>query len=96
MTESQYQVHVIRRLKNTFPGCTVLKNDSSYQQGIPDWSLFWRDKWGMLEIKAHQDAPIQPNQAYFIEKFNGESFAAFVYPENEEEVFRALQEAFAS
>lgn len=96
MTEAKYQVHVLRRLKDTFPGCTVLKNDSDYQQGIPDWTIFWRDKWGMLEIKAHADAPIQPNQQYFIEKFNGDSFAAFIYPENEEEVFLALQEAFAS
>jgi len=96
MSEAQYQVRVIRRLKDTFPGCTVLKNDSVYQQGIPDWSIFWGEKWGMLEIKDHESAPVQPNQAYFIEKFNGESFAAFIYPENEEEVFRALQEAFAS
>lgn len=96
MTESQFQTHVLQKLKKMFPGCTVLKNDSDYQQGIPDWTIFWKDKWGMLEIKASMGARVQPNQEFFIEKFNGDSFAAFIYPENEQEVLDALQEAFAS
>lgn len=96
MTESQYQTKVLDKVKHMFPGCTILKNDSAYQQGIPDWSIFWGPKWGMLEIKASRTSRVQPNQEHFIEKFHGESFAAFIYPENEQEVLDALQEAFAS
>ncbi len=50
----------------------------------------------MLEVKAFEDAPEQPNQAYYIEMFNDMSFAAFIYPENETEVLDELQQAFKS
>ena len=34
--ESNFQANLIKELKNIFPGCIVMKNDSSYIQGIPD------------------------------------------------------------
>lgn len=96
MTESAFQRQFIRKLKRMFPGCEVLKNDSGYRQGIPDWTLLWGPHWAALEIKASANARTQPNQPHYVAKMNGMSFAAFVYPENEEEVLAALQEAFAS
>jgi hypothetical protein len=69
----------------------VLKNDSGYQQGIPDLLVLYRNKWAMLEVKAYEGAPEQPNQDYFIQKFAKMSFGAFVYPENVKEVLYALQ-----
>lgn len=96
MTESAYQAKLIRKLKTRFPGCVVLKNDSAYQQGILDLTLFWKRHWAMLEVKASRQAPYQPNQKYYVDKLGKMSFAAFIYPENEEEVLSALQEAFAS
>ncbi|HMS83586.1 MAG TPA: hypothetical protein PKD12_08050 [Nitrospira sp.] len=96
MTEAKYQTHVLGRIAEMLPGSTALKNDSAYQQGIPDWTIFYGPKWAMLEIKASRAARRQPNQEYYIEKFNGEAFAAFIYPENEQEVLDALQEALAS
>jgi hypothetical protein len=50
----------------------------------------------MLEVKASEDAPLRPNQGYYVRKLNDMSFAAIIYPENEKEVLAALQEAFAS
>jgi len=96
MTENQYQAGLIKRLKARFPGCRVLKNDPNYLQGILDLTLFYGPTWAMLEVKAHANASERPNQAYYVEQMNNKSFAAFIYPENEEEVLIALQEAFAS
>lgn len=91
MPESKFQAHVIRRLREEFEDCIVLKNDSSYLQGIPDLVVFYEDRWAMLEVKASSRAVAQPNQEYYVDILNEMSFAAFIYPENEEEVFDALQ-----
>lgn len=93
MLESKYQAYLIKKLKKRFPGCEVLKNDSSYMQGILDLSIFYRDRWAMLEVKASEDAEIQPNQEYYVRLFNDMSFAAFISPETEHEVLNALESA---
>lgn len=96
MTEAAYQARLIKRLKREFPGCEVLKNDPNYRQGILDLTLFYGPHWAMLEVKASATAAERPNQAYYVEQLRNMSYAAFIYPENEEEVIVALQEAFAS
>ena len=96
MTESAYQTKLIRKLKQVFPGCVVLKNDPAYQQGMLDLTLLWQKYWAMLEVKASADSSRRPNQDYFVEQLDRMSFAAYIYPENETEVLCALQEAFAS
>lgn len=92
--EKDYQAKLIKKLRKLFPGCIVLKNDSSYIQGIPDLSIFWKGHWGMLEVKQDEFADHQPNQDWYIEKADGMSFGAFIFPENEKEVLRALQRSF--
>lgn len=94
MQENAYQHDIINRLGRLLPGCFVIKNDSSYIQGIPDLIVLFENQWAMLEVKCAVDAPNQPNQPYYIELFDRMSFAAFIYPENEEEVLDALQQAF--
>jgi hypothetical protein len=94
MTENQYQAKLIKKLQVMFPGCVIMKNDAGYQQGIPDLILLWEDYWASLEVKASEDASSRPNQDHYIEKLNRMSFAAYIYPENEEEVLSALQQAF--
>lgn len=51
MLESNFQAQLIRELKTMFPGCIVVKNDSSYIQGIPDLTIFYKNKWATLECK---------------------------------------------
>lgn len=92
--ERDYQSSLIARLKREFPGIVILKNDTSYQQGIPDLSLFWMRCWAMLEVKASFDAPEQPNQGWWVQQLGEMSFAAFIFPENEEEVIHGLHQAF--
>jgi hypothetical protein len=96
MIESVYQGKLIKKLKRIFPGCMVLKNDEQYLQGILDLTVLYRDAWAMLEVKAGPDSPFQPNQEYYLEQLGQMSFAAVIFPENEEEVLDALQEAFSS
>lgn len=50
MLESSFQGQLIKELKKMFPGCIVTKNDSSYIQGIPDLTIFYKDKWATLKM----------------------------------------------
>jgi hypothetical protein len=79
-----------------FPGCEILKNDPQYRQGMLDLTIFHGPAWAMLEVKASSSAGTRPNQTFYVRRMDDMSFAAFIYPENEEEVLTALQEAFAS
>ena len=90
MTENQYQAKLIRQLKIAFPDCVVMKNDSGHQQGIPDLLVLYGNRWAALEVKVSAFAEEQPNQRWFIKKFNEMSFAAFIHPKNEAEVLHQL------
>lgn len=94
MTERQYQSELITRLEEIFPGCVILKNDSGLRQGIPDLTILWNQYWATLEVKMSDNSKRQPNQEYYIQQLNEMSFAACIYPENEEDVLSALQQAF--
>lgn len=94
MTENQYQAKLIKKLEKMFPGCVILKNDSSYKQGILDLTILWEKCWALLEVKISADASTQPNQEYYVERLGQMSFAAIIHPDNENEVLSALQQAF--
>ena len=94
--ERDFQGNLVKDLKKMFPGCIVMKNDSSYIQGIPDLLLLHNDKWASLECKKTANANIQPNQEYYVGIMNEMSFSRFIYPENKEEVLSELRKAFES
>lgn len=96
MLESVYQARLIKKLQRRYPDAVIEKNNSSYTQGMPDLTIFIGQFWAKLEVKASQNAPEQPNQRYYVELFNGMSFAAFIHPDNEVEVLDALQQALES
>lgn len=92
MLEADYQAYLIKRIKrDVLPGSLVLKNDTQYLQGIPDLTVLHGPKWAVLEVKTSARARKRPNQEYYIDLFDGWSFAAFIYPENEEDVLNDLQ-----
>lgn len=92
--EGIYQRDLRRRIEKLIPDCVVLKNDPQWIQGIPDLIILYQNKWAMLELKLSEHSPKRPNQDYYIDLFDGMSFASFIYPSNEEEVLDALQQAF--
>lgn len=93
MLESTYQRQLIDKLEDLYPGCLILKNDSSYRQGIPDLVIFFGNRWAFLEVKASAASPYQPNQEYYLEMLSEMSFASVIYPSIEREVLGALQQA---
>lgn len=92
--ESKFQKEFIDEAKSRYPGCVALKNDSSYIQGFPDWTLLYKDKWAVLEMKKERGARKQPNQEYYVNMLDGMSFSRFVYPENKDQVFSELDVYF--
>lgn len=92
--ESKFQKDLMDEIKKEFPGCLVMKNDSAYIQGIPDWTILYKDKWAVLEAKREANANKQPNQDYYVEKLNDMSYSRFVYPENKDEVINELRKFF--
>ena len=92
--ESDFQKDLMDEIRLRYPGCVIMKNDSGYIQGIPDWTILYKDKWAVLEAKKEKDAPRQPNQPYYVSKLNRMSFSRFVYPENKDEVLSELEKVF--
>lgn len=94
--ETAYQGKLITKLRDMFPGCTILQPDPQRTQGILDLLILFGREWAMLEVKKSSKAPKQPNQDYYVKHFNNLSFASFICPETEEQVLRDLQSAFGS
>ena len=93
MLENKFKTNLITELERLFPGCFVFHTDPNEIQGFPDLIILYRDKWAALEGKKCRTASKRPNQDYYVEILNDMSFAAFIYPENKEEVLYDLQQA---
>lgn len=99
--ESDYQRDLKKRLSEEFPGCYILKNDPTCIQGIPDLTILYHDKWAALEVKRSEAEKIKAEkdnqtQAFRVNQLNSMSYAAYIYPENEEEIFDTLKRTFRS
>lgn len=94
MRENEFQSRLIKTLKTRFPGCIVMKNDPNYIQGIPDLIVLYKSKWAALECKKSAYAPLRPNQQYYVDYMKEDSYAAVIYPENEESILWELCEFF--
>ena len=92
--ESKFQKELIDEIKDMFPGCVVMKTDPTYIQGFPDLLVLFGDLWAALEVKRDSRSRHQPNQDYYVDILSRESFAAFIFPENREEVLRSMERYF--
>ena len=92
--ESKFQKELMDEIRERYPGCYILKNDSSYIQGFPDWTILYKDKWAVLEAKRSKNAKRQPNQEYYVGQLDSMSYSRFVYPENKEEILDGLRHVF--
>lgn len=93
--ERDFQAKLIKKLKEMFPGCMVLKNDSSYIQGIPDILVLYKNNWATLEVKRSITASHRPNQEHYVDLMDEMSFSRFICPENKAEVLNELQNYFS-
>lgn len=97
--ENSYQYDLIRRIEALLPGCIVLKNDEQYLQGIPDLTVLYGPYYALLEVKrsVREMMHPEPNQDYYLRRVTEmHGIAAFIYPENEDEVLDEIQRAFKS
>lgn len=94
MLENKFKTQLVNELEEMFPGCIVVHLDPNEIQGIPDLLVLYGNKWAALEGKKSTNATHRPNQDYYVDLMNRMSFAAFIYPENKEEVLYELQQAF--
>lgn len=93
MLENRFKTNLINEIETLLPGCIILHPDPTEIQGIPDLLILYNDKWAALEGKKNAEASHRPNQDYYVELMNSMSFAAFIYPENKEEILYELQKA---
>lgn len=94
MLENKFKTRLADEISDLFPGCFVLHLDPNEVQGIPDLIVLYRNKWAVLEGKKNAHAKHQPNQDYYVDVMNAMSFAAFIYPENKDEVLEDLYRYF--
>lgn len=94
MAENRFKTNLVKEIKRLFPGCMVMHLDPNEIQGIPDLLVLYNDRWAVLEGKDYATAKHQPNQDYYVDLMNEMSFAAFIYPENKEEVLDDLYDYF--
>lgn len=94
--ENKLKPDWIKRIKAMLPGCFVMHLDPNEIQGIPDLLILYKDRWAVLEGKISATASHQPNQDYYVDLMDSMSFAAFIYPENEEQVLDELYLYFTS
>lgn len=94
MLENKFKTKLVRELEELFPGCIIFHPDPTEIQGIPDLIVLYKNKWFALEGKKSCTASHRPNQDYYVDRMNRMSYAAFIYPENKEEVLYELQQTF--
>lgn len=92
--ESKFQSGLKKRLRQRYPGCLILKNDSMDIQGIPDLLVLFGNRWAMLECKRSRTESHRPNQDYYVDLLGSMGFASFIFPENEDEVLAELDQWF--
>lgn len=96
MLENRFKTNLAKEIKERLPGAMVLHLDPNEIQGIPDLLVLYGNRWAALEGKRSLNASHRPNQDYYVNLMNEMSFAAFICPENKEEILNDLQRSFAS
>lgn len=101
MKESDFQRNLIKEITNKFEGCIVMKNDANHIQGIPDLTVLYKNHWAALECKKDKKSCIksqrdQMNQKIYVDRMDAMSYAAYIYPENKNDILHELEDFFES
>lgn len=93
--ESEFKSELYKEIRNRFPGSEVLPNDANYLQGVPDATVFFPNgRYFMLEGKRSSTSRRRPNQDYYVHESPLSANAAFIEPENAEEVLSELERRY--
>lgn len=94
-TESKFKGELYKEIRERLPGSEVIPNDAGYIQGFPDATvLFPNGRYFLLEGKKEEKSKRQPNQDYYVNESPLRDNAAFVSPENKEEVLTELERRY--
>lgn len=101
MLESNYKPQMLARLEKRFSIYGPVRwqhnnPNANGQQGIPDTTVFIGPVWLLLEVKASEKSRKRPNQDWWIQHWSAVTFTAIIFPENEEEVFDAMEQSLAN
>ena len=94
MLENRFKTNLVKEIEDMFPGCMVVHLDPNEIQGIPDILVLYKNMWAALEGKKSATASHRPNQDYYVDLMDDMSFAAFIYPENKDDVLDDLYHFF--
>lgn len=94
MLENRFKSILVKDIKDRCPGSIILHINPNEIQGGPDLLILNNNKWAALEVKKSKESTKRPNQDYYVDTMNKMSYAAFVYPENKEEILNELQQTF--
>lgn len=94
MLENKFKTKLKKEIQEMLPGCMIMHLDPTEIQGIPDLIILFEDRWAVLEGKKSAKASHRPNQDYYVNLMDRMSFAAFIYPENKDEVLDDLYQYF--
>ena len=94
MLENKFKTKLKKEIQEMLPGCMIMHLDPTEIQGIPDLIILFEDRWAALEGKKSAKASHRPNQDYYVNLMDRMSFAAFIYPENKDEVLDDLYQYF--
>ena len=95
MRESNFRTNFLKDFKALSPDIIIEFADPNRRNGIPDVIIFYKKKHARLETKRSKNASKRLHQQYYIDYFNSQGiYAAFLTPENKEEVFNALRRYF--
>lgn len=101
--EGKFKTALKKEIENRLPGSMVFYLNPNDIKGIPDLEVLYESRWAVLEAKASEEDyrkdianPEKMSQPYYVKKMNEMSFAAFIFPENKEEVLNAMETALRS
>ena len=101
--EGKFKTALKKEIENRLPGSMVFYLNPNDIKGIPDLEVLYESRWAVLEAKASEEDyrkdianPEKMSQSYYVKKMNEMSFAAFIFPENKEEVLNAMETALRS
>jgi len=99
--EGNFKSKLIEKLEKRYPNFVITKLEADLKNGIPDIVILGdKKRWATLEAKKSKKDVTKPrtnkrSQDYYVSTMSKMGYSSYIYPENEEEVLRELEDYFA-